>query len=279
MKKALNAWSVDKSTGFDEMFMQIKEAGFDGIELNMDAPGRSAHSLSVETTEDEAKEIRSISDKHGLPVVSISSSLYGEGGMGSNDPEKRKAIEKIMERQLFCAKILGASGILVVPGGISDTVSIKTAYANSLSTMKSCKSFINEYKIFVAVENVWNTFFTSPWDMMVFVDELDCPYIKAYFDVGNVLAFSRPEYWIEIIEKRISHIHIKDFLRSDYFNQGGKFTDLMTGSANWKAVVATLKNIGFSGYLTAEVEKRADRTYLQFYKETAEVIGKIINIE
>ena len=39
MLKSLNAWTVDASTGFAEMFRQVRAAGFDGIELNVDAPG------------------------------------------------------------------------------------------------------------------------------------------------------------------------------------------------------------------------------------------------
>ena len=36
MKKSLNAWTVDSKTGFEQMFRELKEAGFDGVELNVD---------------------------------------------------------------------------------------------------------------------------------------------------------------------------------------------------------------------------------------------------
>ena len=277
MKKAINAWSVDSKVNFEDMFKQIKDAGFDGIELNVDAKGNSEHSLTLETTSDELLKIKEISDKYALPVVSISTSLYG-GNMGSKKSEEREFAKKVLAQQLECAKALGASGILVVPGGIGDDVSIAEAYENSYNTLKSCKSVIEEYKICVGVENVWNTFFLSPFDMSNFIDKLDCEYITAYYDVGNTVAFTWTEYWIDILDKRISHIHVKDFKRKSWFNQGGDFVDLCKGSIKWDRVVAALKKADFNGYLTAEVGKPDNQTFEEFYKETAETIGKIINM-
>ena len=42
MKKSLNAWTVDGAAGFEEMFSQVKAAGFDGIELGQYAVPRLA---------------------------------------------------------------------------------------------------------------------------------------------------------------------------------------------------------------------------------------------
>ena len=276
MKKALNAWSVDSQVNFEDMFKQIKNAGFDGIELNVDREGNSLHSLTLETTSDELSEIKAISEKYSLPVVSISSGLYG-GNMGSKNPEEREFAKKVLAQQLKCAKALGASGILVVPGGIGEDVSIAEAYENSYKTLEACKPMIEEYKICVGVENVWNTFFLSPFDMSNFIDKLHCKYITAYYDVGNVVAFSWTEYWIDILGSRISHIHIKDFKRNSWFNQGGSFVDLCKGSIKWDKVVSALTKAKFDGYLTAEVSKPENLSYEEFYKETAEVAGKIIN--
>ena len=276
MKKALNAWSVDSQVNFEDMFKQIKNAGFDGIELNVDREGNSLHSLTLETTSDELSEIKAISEKYSLPVVSISSGLYG-GNMGSKNPEEREFAKKVLAQQLKCAKVLGASGILVVPGGIGEDVSIAEAYENSYKTLEACKPMIEEYKICVGVENVWNTFFLSPFDMSNFIDKLHCKYITAYYDVGNVVAFSWTEYWIDIVGSRISHIHIKDFKRNSWFNQGGSFVDLCKGSIKWDKVVSALTKAKFDGYLTAEVSKPENLSYEEFYKETAEITDKIIN--
>ena len=278
MKKSINAWSVDSKTNFEDMFAQIKKAGFDGIELNLDAKGSSAHSLALDTTEKELSGILALSKKHELPVVSISTSLWWSSNMGSTAPESRESSKKLLEKQLFCAKALGASGILVVPGGIGEDISIAEAYKNSFDFLDSSKGVIEEYKIQVGLENVWNAFFLSPFDMANFIDRLACEYITAYYDVGNTVAFSWSEYWIEILGKRISHIHIKDFKRNSGPNSGGSWPDLLCGDVNYKKIIPELKKIGWDGYLTAEIGKPDELSFEQFYSETVETEKKIIEM-
>ena len=101
------------------------------------------------------------------------------------------------------------------------------SYENSLTALEELKPEIEAAKIHVGVENVWNGFFTSPFDMKNFIDSLNCPYIGAYFDVGNVIAFSNAEYWIEILGTRICKIHVKDFKRNGSINRGGCFVNLL----------------------------------------------------
>ncbi|MEI6579951.1 MAG: sugar phosphate isomerase/epimerase family protein [Eubacteriales bacterium] len=278
MKKSINAWSVEKDTGFEDMFAQVKAAGFDGIELNLDKEDSSKHSLTFSTSSQRLSEIKAISEKNELPVVSISCSLYG-GFMGSPDENERAFASKILLRQLECAEVLGATGILVVPGGMTDKISLKTAWENSLKTLRGLKSDIEDKKIFVGVENVWNQFFTSPFDMCSFIDELGCEYIGAYFDVGNVVAYSVPEHWIEILGSRIGKIHVKDFKRNGGMNSGGEWADLLAGSINWQKVIPALAEAGFDGYLTAEVGKNnPNQTYREFYKMVSSQLEEIINI-
>ncbi|MCL2518563.1 MAG: sugar phosphate isomerase/epimerase [Oscillospiraceae bacterium] len=280
MKKSLNAWAVDAKTGFEDMFAQVKAAGFDGIELNVDAEG--AHALTLSTTAEELSAIKLLSEKYDLPVVSISSSLHG-GRMGSNNAEDRVFAKFIIQKQLECAKVLGATGILIVPGGVSNTISIDQAYKNCRETISECIPMIEEYKIFVAVENVWNMFFLSPYDMINFVDYFDCKYITAYYDVGNTVAFTWTEYWIELLAGRISHIHFKDFKRNEgpfgVFNTGGDFVELGEGSIDWGRVMAALNKIGFNGYVTAEVfggEEAA--SYTQYYKDVSNALDNILSL-
>ncbi len=278
MKKSINAWSVESSAGFETMFAAVKETGFDGIELNLDREGAGAHSLTMNTTPEEIASIAALTERYGLPVVSISCSLCG-GLTGSPEPEDRKRAQDILLRQIELASALGAPGILSVPGGLSESVSLKTAWENSLATYRGLLGDIEQMGIFVGLENVWNRFFTSPFDMIAFIERLGCPYIGAYFDVGNVVAFSEPENWIEILGKNIGLVHVKDFKRRSGANSGGEWVDLLAGSVDWRKVVPALRNAGFDGYLTAEVGKSdPDQSYEAFYAMVAEQLSQIINI-
>lgn len=250
MKKSINAWTIPAHVGFDEMFAAISAAGFETIELNVDKDGHSAHSLHMETSQEELTDIAALSQKYHLPVCSISSSLYG-GTLCSEDADMRKQGQALIRKQIFCARALGAEAILTVPGGINDELSIAQAYENAHATLAEMTEEIAASKVHVGLENVWNNFFASPQDMARFIDRLDCPYIGAYFDVGNVIVNSYPQHWIEILGKRIVRIHVKDFMRMGGYH--GAFVNLLEGNARWDLVIPALRKIGYDGPLTAEL--------------------------
>lgn len=273
MKKSLNAWTVEGSLNFEETFAAVSAAGFDGIELNVDGSG--AHSITLSTTKEEFAAIRTLSAKYNLPVVSISTSLWG-AKMGH--PDEWDAGRELMRKQLEAASELGAKGILVVPGGMGGEYTLSTVRKNSIDFMKSMKDEIEATGIFVGVENVWNGFFLSPYDMASFIDEVGSKKIGAYLDAGNMLAFSVSEYWVEVLGSSIGCVHVKDYKRNGGLNSGGTWQDITHGSANWQAIIPALKKAGFDGYLTGEVFKADDNmTFENYYKKVAGEIATIIS--
>jgi hexulose-6-phosphate isomerase len=127
----------------------------------------------------------------------------------------------------------------------------------------------------VGLENVWNGFFASPAGMARFIDDLGCPLIGAYFDVGNVAVNSFPEYWIEILAQRIMKVHVKDFVRTGA--NRGEFVNLLQGSIRWGRVIRALGAAGYSGYLTAELEAMPD-TPGYLYGITSQALDIIIGL-
>src|SRR5258708_34232394 len=68
-----------------------------------------------------------------------------------------------------------------------------------------------DLKVVIAVEEVWNKFLLSPIEFARYVDELESPWLKAYFDVGNVVIYAFPQDWIRTLGPRFAKIHLKDF--------------------------------------------------------------------
>lgn len=273
MKKALNAWTLDTSLSMEEAFAAVSAAGFDGIELNLEREGASPHSLFLSTSSADYAEIRALSKKYNLPVCSISSSLWG-ANMGVAD--NHATAEKILYKQIEAAAELGGDGILTVPGGMSDTVSLDSVRRTSISFMKAHREEIERLGIFVGLENVWNGFFLSPYDMVSFIDEVGSPKIGAYLDAGNMLAFSVPEYWIEVLGTRIGKVHVKDYKRNGGLNSGGVWEDVTHGSANWKKIIPALREAGYDGYLVGEVFRLdANMSYADYYQKVSAELGEI----
>ena len=274
MKKAINAWTIDAALDFEATFAAAKKAGFEAIELNIDNVGKSAHAFTLESTEADYAVVRELIKKYYLPVPSISSSLWA-GKMGH--PEEWDVAEAVLRKQIEAAKAVGADGVLVVPGGMNDDVSLDTARKNCIRFLNAQKAYIEKEGIFVGLENVWNLFFLSPYDAKTMIDEIGCKNLGMYFDVGNVVAFSKPEDWIEILGSRIGKVHVKDYLLTTRTLKGGAFVDITHGSANWAKIIPMLRGIGYDGYLVGEVFKSDENmSYEDYYKKVADEIGEII---
>ena len=252
MKKSLNAWSVPGGVPFAEMFRRLAEAGFDGVELNLEQDNASLHSLTMETTEAELREIRALAEDSGLAIAGISTGLCGKYPLGSDDPSVRERGKDIIRRQLELARTLGADGVLTAPGGHGAEVSLKRAHENVTQALSELAEEVHASGVCLGVENVWNGFFLSPFDMVRLIDDVRCPSIGAYFDAGNVAVSSDPAHWAEILGRRIRKVHVKDFIRSGRVHSG-EFVNLLEGDIRWAPLMKELRAAGYDGFLTAEL--------------------------
>jgi hexulose-6-phosphate isomerase len=105
-----------------------------------------------------------------------------------------------------------------------------------------------EHRITLALENVWNKFLLSPLEFKKYLQEINSPFVKAYFDVGNILIYGVPQHWIRTLGPLIHRIHVKDFRKSDR-----QFLHLLHGEVQWQEVIKALREIGYDSYLTAEL--------------------------
>lgn len=253
MKKGISIWAFPSKMSLDECITEAVRAGFDGIELVMGRQG-----VSMEVDKDGLKRTRDKLWSSGLELYSVASGEYFSISLTADDPEQREKAKKLVRDQLDTAAILGCDSILVVPGVVSipwnkaaGKVPYDIAYERSLEALRELAPYAERSGVCIAIENVWNRFLVSPFDMRGIIDEVNSPFVKAYFDVGNVLAFGHPEQWIRILGKRIGKVHIKDYKISVGSADG--FVDLLTGDVNFPEVMDALREVGYDGWITAEV--------------------------
>ena len=75
MKKSISYWSFSGKNVFEAMRL-AKDAGFDGIELTLDAEG----DVTMETAPEKLAEIRRAAEEIGIALPSVASSLYWRSG-------------------------------------------------------------------------------------------------------------------------------------------------------------------------------------------------------
>jgi hexulose-6-phosphate isomerase len=116
-----------------------------------------------------------------------------------------------------------------------------------------------ELKIVIAIEEVWNKFLLSPLEMAKYIGEFQSPWIKAWFDVGNVMFYGYPQDWIRTLGKSIVDVHLKDFKRKE---DGYAWVNLGDGEVDWPAVREAFTEIGYSGSAVVELHG-GDEAYLR----------------
>ena len=167
-----------------------------------------------------------------------------------------------MEASLRNAAVWGAETVLLVPAVVDASTSYQDAWTRSQRVIRErLLPLARELKVIVAVEEVWNKFLLSPIEFARYVDELDSPWLKAYFDVGNVVFYGFPQDWIRTLGSRIAKVHLKDF-QLDRAN--GRFTwrNIGDGDIDWVAVHRAFADVGYRGCFTTEVNG-GDAAYLR----------------
>ncbi|HPD47606.1 MAG TPA: sugar phosphate isomerase/epimerase family protein [Anaerohalosphaeraceae bacterium] len=245
LKKALQWGMLPKNLSEAQRFALAKKCGFEGIECE------AGDVVDLEV----ARRLGELGRQTGVPVHSL---VFGGWHAPFSSPDAA-VIEKGldgMRTALHSARICGADTVLLVPAVVTETVAYGDAYKRSQEHIAKLLPLAAELKITIAIENVWNKFLLSPLEFARYVDEFDHPYLKAYFDVGNVILFGYSQDWIRTLNKRIAKIHLKDFKR-----QGYQWTNLREGDVNWKEVRKALDEVGYSGYMTTEL-RGGDEAYL-----------------
>lgn len=241
IRKSVLLSMLPKDLSYAERFALAREVGFEAIEIG------------TVYKDEEAAEIREAAQKAGLRIHSVMNEAHWRKPLSSADADVVKESVQGVETSLKNAKLWGADTVLVVPAVVNPTTSYRDAYTRSQRVIRErILPVARDMKVTIAVEEVWNKFLLSPLEFARYVDELDSPWAKAYFDVGNVVLYAFPQDWIRTLGSRIVKIHLKDF---SWEGRNGRFAwkNLGEGDIDWPEVRRALTEIGYAGYVTTEV--------------------------
>ena len=275
MKKGLNQWSLPDTMSLRECLELAKDAGFDGFEpVLVEAPGSagsgagSGHlafplaylgfypyrndEFSLQSTPEQVQAIKAMADDIGIQIPSVTTILPSLYPLTDPDPEIRRRGQQALAACLNFAATLGAEAVLTIPGAVTPAVPYDQALAQARSSLQELVPLAEERQVTLAVENVWNRALLSPLEFRDFIDSFGSPAVGAYFDVGNVLLAGLGEQWIRILGRRIKRVHFDNF-RGEVGNITGFTRHLLDGDVNWPAIMSALRDIGYDGWVTAEI--------------------------
>lgn len=232
-----------------EAFKKLRTCGYEGVEP----------SLLGHVSEQNADEWIAASKDSGLII---------DGTVGGRSDGLVSGID--------LTKKLGGDSMLVVLAYPPEQP-LQQTWDTSVALMKQAAVHAEKQGIRILIENVWNTFLISAFDMARFIDEVGSPWVQVHFDIGNMMRWGVAEHWAQVLGKRSLKLDVKEYDLDRAMKEGmrkGFDKPLGEGSINWPAVRAELARINYTGWAAAEV-KAGDWDYLA---DVARRMDKVLDL-
>ncbi len=240
IRKSLK-WGMAQKAAKDmplvEAFKKLRACGYEGVEPSL---------LLGHVTVENADTWIAASKESGLII---------DGTVGGRSEG--------LEAGIDLTKKLGGDSMLVVLA-YPQEVPLQQTWDTSVARMKEGAKHAEKQGVRILIENVWNTFLISAYDMARFIDEVGSPWVQVHFDIGNMMRWGVAEHWAQVLGKRSVKIDVKEYDLERAMNEGlrkGYDKPIGEGSINWPAVRLELAKIDFNGWAAAEV-KAGDWEYL-----------------
>lgn len=247
IKKGVWFGMLPANLSYADRYKMARDVGFEVVQ----AP--------TEPDERKAEEVKKAADAVNMRIDSVMNMDHWKYPLSSSDPAVVEKSLAGMRTSLRNAKVWGSDVVLLVPAVVNAETSYHDAWTRSQKQIRTLIPLAEELKVVIAIEEVWNKFLLSPLEMAKYIEEFQSPWIKAWFDVGNVLLYGYPQDWIHTLGKTIVKVHVKDFKRKE---DGYAWVNLGDGDVDWPAVRQAFADVGYAGSATTELE-RGDEAYLR----------------
>ncbi len=232
---------------------RYKELGFDGIEGNSSAIP-------------DFKALQRAIKKVDFPVHGLVGGVHWQKRLSDPDAGIREIGTASLRQAIIDCKSIGGTSVLLVPGKVTGPDEThEDVWKRSIVEIRKVLDVAQEHKIKVLIENVWNGFCETPEEYRDYIDELDSEWVGAYFDIGNVRKFGKPEDWIRMLGTRVQKLDVKDWGKENGFCRLGE------GDVDWPAVREALAEIKYTGWATREGSD-------QSLEDTAALIDELLDL-
>jgi L-ribulose-5-phosphate 3-epimerase len=240
--------ALPDSLDWEEKLISVRDTGYSFMEISIDETDERIERLKWDRA--KKKKLRDISEKIGIPLLTMCLSGNRRFPIGSSFPDiQKKGIEIITDAIYFAfhlgIRIVQIAGYDVVAGGKSTDLSKETFGVN----LKKCLNLASSLGVMLAIENVDSEFGDSLDKIMHNVIDINSPWLQIYPDIGNLTAMNQDvAKQLKTYTGHIAAVHVKDtregIVRNIAFGEG---------IVNFISAFKVLKNINFCGPLTVEM--------------------------
>ncbi len=263
--------ALPDSFGWEEKLLSARDAGYSFMEFSIDETDKRIERL--EWSSKKKKDLREVSEKIGVPLLSMCLSANRRFPIGSSYPDiQKKGMEIIINAIDFASqlgiRLIQIAGYDVIAGEKSTDLS-REAFGNNL---KKCLKVAASNGMLLAMENVDSEFSDSLDKIMHYIKDFNSPWLQIYPDIGNLTAMGQDvTKQLKDYGNRIVAVHIKDtkpgVVRNVPFGEG---------IVDFISVFNTLREIDFCGPLLLEMWADNKKNNFNTIKDSREwIINKL----
>ena len=255
--------SLPDSLDWKERLICTRDAGYSFMELSIDETDERISRLDWDIT--KKIELRDISEKTGIPFISMCLSANRRFPIGSSYPGiQKKGLEIIISAIYFAfqtgIRIIQVAGYDVIDGEKSTDISRKTFGIN----LGKCLKLASSLGVMLAIENVDSKFADSLDKIMKYVKDFNSPWLQIYPDIGNLTAMGQDvEKQLKNYGSHVLAVHVKDtkpgVVRNIPFGEG---------SVDFISAFDTLREIDFYGPMLLEMWADNDKDNFTIIKNS-----------
>ena len=247
---------------FPEAARRIAALGYEGIEVMADVP----HAWPAFLLEEQKESIRRAVKDNGLTIANVNAFMMN----AINDSRQRYWYPSWIEpdlhyrqvridhtkRALDLAKEIGATCITTEPGGpLAPGQSWDEGLKIFLDSLRPVAKHAAEIGIDLLVEPEPGLLIETAEQFQMFMEFMDVPSVGLNFDVGHFYCVrDEPVQTLKRLATHIRHVHLEDIAATRVHHH------LIPGDGaiDMPAVLRTLDEIGYNGWVTIELYPYVD---------------------
>ncbi len=218
----------------------------------------------------EVRRLKTLLNKWDLFPYSIHTPMFSEG-LDSLDKESRlKALREIKESLKVLKDLGGEIGVIHPGGRFTPQTEERQLYA-SLSSLLNLLEYSSQLGLRISVEVMFPEDIGSKIEHLLFFKENTPEELGFCVDTGHAYSGGILEECIEVLGKRINHLHVHDTFK-------GRDAHLLLGEGeiDWKRFIELLKSIDYHGVFMLELRENSQLTLSEYLKKVKESLGKIL---
>ena len=245
--------------GIEEVAALLKRLGYDGVEWRVHTvPGAACPrtdswrcnraTVGIDTIVEKAKEIRKISEDHGLEIMSLGTYL------------SYKLIEDI-QRCMEAARIMGCGSIRVSAPKYDRSQNYNDIFEQAMDGFAKVEALAAKHNVRACVELHYGNICSSASLGHRLVSNFDPYCIGVIYDPGNLVfeGHEDPRLAFDLLGPYLAYVHVKNaaWVQVDGADHGGRLwrptiAPLKEGFVPWREILSDLDKSGFNGWLSLE---------------------------